>query len=186
MLGGNRSQQHLPSFREIVADVANNWLFPAVWMPDNILIRGASDEANNDITLHAKSMLSKKGLQMATGPPRLWPGSQPEALAFEFPFSPNGALRTIIVRWSEWEAQGVINSFISLPTVRDDDPDMVCYNGSLMQIFTITERPQVLYTVPLPGDSKMHEVLLNAFSAMSNQFAGYVTSLKQSFPLGTK
>lgn len=139
MLGGNKSQQHLPPFREIVADVANNWLFPAVWMPDNILIRGASDEANNDITLHAKSMLSRGGLQMATGPPRLWPGSQPEALAFEFPFRPNGALRTIIVRWPEWEAQRVINSFISLPTVRDDDPDMVCYNGSIMQIVKITE-----------------------------------------------
>lgn len=186
MLAGNRSQQHLPTFREIVADIANNWLFPAVWMPDNILIRGASDEANNDITLHAKSMLSKKGLQLATGPPRLWRGSQPEALAFEFPFSPNGALRRIIVRWPEWEAQGFINSFVSLPTVRDDDPGMVCYNGSLMQIVRGTECLQVLYTEPLPGDSNMHEVLLNAFSVMSNQFVSYVTSLKQSVPLGTK
>lgn len=67
MLGGNRSQQHLPTFREIVVDVATKWLFPAPWMPDNVLIRGASDEADNDVTLHAKSMLSKKGLQMVKG-----------------------------------------------------------------------------------------------------------------------
>ena len=179
MSGGNKSQQHLPTFREIVVDVANNWSFPALWMPDNIVIRGASDEADNDVTLQAKSTLSKKGVQMAVGPPRLGRGSQPEILAFEFPFSPDGVLRTIIVRLPEWEAHGVIDSFIRLPTVRDDDPNIVCYNGSLMQTVKISEHPQVLYTEPLPGDAQMHEVLLNAFNVMSNQFAGYMTSLCQ-------
>lgn len=182
MSGGNKAQQHLPTFREIVADVANNWLVPASWMPDNIVFRGASDEANNDVTLQAKSMLSKKGVQMAIGPPRLGRGSQPEILAFEFPFSPDGVLRTITVRLPEWEAHGVIYIYISLPTARDDDPNIVCYNGSLMQTVKIGEYPQVLYTEPLPGDAKMHEVLLNAFTVMSNQFSGYVTSL--SFPSG--
>lgn len=78
----------------------------------------------------------------------------------------------------------MIYSFISLPTVRDDDNNMVCYSGSLLQTFKITEDPQVLYTEPLPGDAKMHEVLLSA--SMSCQTNLRVTSpvlVRDSFPL---
>lgn len=89
----------------------------------------------------------------------------------------DGPLCTITVRSLEWTAQEVFHSFISLPVFRDDDPSMVCYNGSLMQTVQKSAYPRVLYTEPLPGDPELHEVLLSAFTDMSSQFESYITSI---------
>lgn len=85
------------------------------------------------------------------------------------------------MRWPEWEAQGVINSFISLPTVRNDDPDMVCDNGSLMQIVKITKCLQVLYTEPLPGDSQMHESCSTPLVSCQTSLRGMLPVLSRTF-----
>ncbi len=180
MWAGNVSSRPGPDFREIVSDIAVNWRAPSKCMPKRALIRGASDEADNDKVVEADCMLSKPGFQLAASPEHQMSQAGMTLVAMRLPFQEEGVLRIILVWCQEWDAHGIFECSISIPVRRDDDESIVCYNGSLSQRVQISPNLECAFLQRHNvTDKKLDQELSRAFAHMSEEFVLYLKSIRQ-------
>lgn len=165
---------------KIVSDIASNWRAPAKCMPKRALIRGASDEADNDKVVEADVMLSKPGFSLAVSPQQQRSCERMGLLAMRLPFREEGILRTIFVWCQEWDAHRVFECSISIPVRRDNDESMVCYNGSILQRVQMLPNFECVYCQRHSvADKQLDRELSLEFAHMSKQFVLYAKSVRE-------
>lgn len=180
MWEGNGLVRPGPDYREIVSDIAFNWRAPAECMPKRALIRGASDEADNDRVVEAEFMLSKPGFELAVSPQHQMSHERMGLVAVRLPFQEE-VLRTNFVWCQEWDACRIFKCSISLPVRRNDDESIVCYNGSILQHVQMLPNFQfVLLQQHAVAHRRLDQELSRAFAHTSEQFVLYLKSIHES------
>ena len=177
-MAGSESHRCCPAFVEILDDVSS-WTAPAECMPKRAMIRGASDEADNDQIVEADQMLSKPGFQLAVSPQ--WAPSQGlDVLVMRLPFQEEGMLRSIWIWRREWDTHQIFECVICMPVTRDHDSSIVCYNGAHVQRVQIGHQDNMVFlhrVDPTDCHCKTSQDLSHVCYTMSTTFLNYLQSI---------